>query len=217
MQNYYAKLFEDVLIKPDDAGMEDDLAQLRERVVELVRDQRVLELACGAGAWTAELARSAAHVTATDITLGAVEAAQQKLGSIVNVDFAVRDAFDLQFAGNGELSGQPFTVCFGALFWSHIKRQDQAAFLAQISKNIGKDVLLIMLDRIYIDGVSPPIARTDFDGNTYENSALPDGERFEIVRNFPTDSALRKKIGQSVRDLRIFRVEYYWMMTCRLK
>lgn len=214
---YYAKMATDkdelnyLSLNFTDAQMENDLRQLHEKVSELVSGQRVLELACGAGGWTQLLAQSAKSVVATDINSDLIAIAQKKMHAQSNVQFEVQDAFDLQLA-----SSEPVTACFGAFFWSHVKRQDQAALLTALGKRLGKDVMLIMLDRIYEDGITAPIARTDTQGNTYEINTVGD-ERFEVVRNYPTDSALRKKIGHCVRDLRIARFEHFWIMTCRLK
>lgn len=215
---YYAQLG-GVAALPESVEIQAELAQFQELVAGLVAGQHVLELACGEGAWTERLAQSAASVVATDLNPAAIARARARLAGQANITFAVRDAFQLAPAGTqpAEISDPACTMCFGALFWSHIKRQDQAGFLAQLGNHIGKDALLIMLDRNHIDGVSDPIARTDPEGNTYALHHLADGARFEIVSNHPTDSALRKKIGQSVRDLRIYRQQFFWMMTCRLK
>ena len=82
---------------------------------------------------------------------------------------------------------------------------------------LGRDVSLILLDDAYVEGSSTTIARTDAQGNTYEIVAAPDGERFELPKNYPADSALRKRLGGEVREIRIERLTYYWLLTCRLK
>ena len=48
-------------------------------------------------------------------------------------------------------------------------------------------------------------------------STLPNGERYEVMKNFPTDSGLRKKLAPITRELRILRLEYYWLLSCRIK
>ena len=55
------------------------------------------------------------------------------------------------------------------------------------------------------------------EGNTYQIRTAPDGERYEIPKSYPSDSSLRKKIGSSVREIKITRLEHYWLLTCRLK
>lgn len=187
-----------------------DLALLRERVREALRNHRVLEVACGTGYWTAQLAQSAASVLATDINPEMLEAAQAKGLPVDKARFALADALDLQVEGM-------FSACFAGFWWSHVKRQDQAGFLEQLRAKLGKDTLLVLLDNVYVEGSNTPVARTDLDGNTYQIRTLSDGERYEVLKNFPTDSALRKKMGAAVKDIRIVRLEHYWMLTCRLK
>lgn len=207
---YYAQsagVYEEIYDKPERQA---DLAVLRERVIEALRGQRVLELACGTGYWTAQYAPSAESVLATDINQEMLEVAQGKRLPADKVQFALADAFDLQL-------DRAFSACFAGFLWSHVKRQEQARFLEQLREKLGKDVLLVMLDNVYVEGSNTPIARTDLDGNTYQIRTLAKGVRWEVLKNFPTDSALKKKLSPYVKELRILRLEHYWMLTCRLK
>lgn len=207
---YYTKSAgscEDVYAKPERQA---DLAILHERVPELLRGHRVLELACGTGYWTERIADSAASVLATDINPEVIERARAKGLPADKVQFAVADAFDPRLSGT-------FSAVFAGFWWSHVKRQDQAGFLAKLREKVGRDALLVMLDNVYVEGSSTPIARTDLEGNTYQIRTAPDGERYDVIKNFPTDSALRKKLGAALKDIRIVRLEHYWMLTGRLK
>ena len=207
---YYAKraaTYEEVYDKPERQA---DLAILKEKVRDAASGHQVLELACGTGYWTAELAQSAGSVLATDINQEMIDAAQAKNLPAENVKFAIADAFDLHLEGS-------FTACFAGFWWSHVKRQEQGAYLEQLRAKLGKDTYLILIDNVYVEGSSTSIARTDLEGNTYQIRTLDDGTRHEVLKNFPTDSALRKKMAESVKDIRIFRLEHYWMLTGRLK
>jgi len=101
--------------------------------------------------------------------------------------------------------------------WSRLKRDEQDAFLAKLKKASGKDALLVLLDEIYVEGTSNTVARTDAQGNTYEIVTTEDGQRVERPMSYPTDSALRKRLGNVVKELRIARWEYFWVLTGRLK
>jgi hypothetical protein len=37
------------------------------------------------------------------------------------------------------------------------------------------------------------------------------------MKNYPTDSWLRKRLSNAAREVRIKRLEYYWLASCRLK
>jgi SAM-dependent methyltransferase len=188
-----------------------DLARVRERLAQLVRGQTVLELACGTGYWTEVIAATADKVLATDILDTMLERAQTRRLPDGKVSFRRVDGLDLP----DDLG--TFSCVFIGFWWSHLKRDEQDGLLAQLRARLGHDVTLILLDDAYVEGSSTTIARTDAQGNTYEIVATPDGERFELPKNYPADSALRKRLGGDVREIRIERLTYYWMLTCRLK
>ncbi len=188
-----------------------ELAQLNEKVGEILRGHKVLEIACGTGYWTGTIGTSAASVLATDINQEMLDVASVRVPADGKVEFSLANAFDLPDAIGS------FTACFAGFWWSHVKREDQERFLAQLRAKLGRDVLLVLIDNSYVEGSSTSIARTDAEGNTYQIRRIPDGTRYEVLKNFPSDSTLRKKIGSSVREIRILRLEYYWLLSCRLK
>lgn len=177
-------------------------------MAELLRGHKVLELACGKGYWTKVIAATAASVQATDINEDLLAEARRTAPE--NVLFVQADAFDLP-ASVGR-----YTAVFAGLWWSHVRRENQERYLAHLRAQLGKDVLLVLLDECYVDGVSTVIARTDVEGNTFQLRPVG-GERFEVLKNFPTDSYLRKKLAGAVREIRIERLTHYWLLTARLK
>ncbi len=129
-----------------------------------------------------------------------------------NVTFAKLDAFNLP----DDLLGK-FTAVFAGFWWSHVKREDQDKYLKQLRSKLGKDILLVLIDNSYVDGSSTVIARTDLEGNTHQFRTTEGGERYEVLKNFPSDSHLRKKFAHSAREIRKKRLEHYWLLSCRLK
>lgn len=210
MAEYYARRdnFDEEDVDNPDAM--DALDDIMDNLRELMTGQRVLELACGDGYWTDELAEYAASVLATDINPSLLEMAQSRELPEEIVRFAVADALDPQVEGD-------FTACFAGFWWSHVKRQDQVDVIARLKKVIGKGGLLVLVDNSHVESEKTVIARTDAEGNTYQIHALPDGTRYEIVKNYYTDSTLRKRLGPLLRDMRVHRFEHYWMLTARLK
>lgn len=211
MAAYYARragTYEQVYGKPE---CQADLAILREQVRESLRGHRVLEIACGTGYWTEQFAESAQAVLATDVNPEMIALAQAKNLPAGKVSFALADAFAPQ------LPDQRFSACFAGFWWSHVKLQEQIKYLENLREKLGKDTFLVLLDNVYVEGSSTSIARTDLERNTYQIRTLADGERFEVLKNFPTDSGLRKRMGAVVKDIRILRLAHYWMLTCRFK
>jgi len=190
-----------------------DLAQLHARVQSTLAGQRVLELACGTGFWTTDIAVTATQTLATDINPTMLEAARAKHLDAAKVSFAVADAYALQPIGDDSA----FDACFAGCWWSHVPRERQAAFLSGLRDRLRPGARLVLVDDIYVENISTPIARTDAEGNTYQIHRSADGERHEVLKNFLTDSTLRKRLGGHVNDLRIERFEYYWLLTGRFK
>ncbi len=190
---------------------QDDLAEMREHVADVLRGHTVLELACGTGYWTRIIAEVADKVVATDINQEMITLASLRKLPADKVTLRQADAWNLP-ADLGD-----FTAVFIGFWWSHVKREEQEKFLAALKARVGKDIMVVLLDDAYVEGSSETVARTDKEGNTYKISTAHDGERYEIVKTYPSDSALRKKLASSVREIKIVRLEYYWLLSCRLK
>lgn len=208
---FYAKIASNHDRIYDKAERQEDLEDMRGHVAEVLRGHTVLELACGTGYWTRIIAETADKVVATDINPEMIAMAQLRKLDPAKVSLRVADAHALP----DDLGD--FTAVFIGFWWSHVKREEYERFLAQLKAKVGKDVLVVLLDDDYVEGSSETVARTDLEGNTYQIRSTPDGERYEIPKTYPSDSALRKKLASSVREIKIVRNEYYWMLSCRLK
>lgn len=190
----------------------DDLDDLQEMVAELFQGHKVLELACGTAYWTDLIAEVAESVHATDLLPEMIELAETRGLDEDVVTFGVMDAFNLPDG----LEGQ-YTAVFAAGLWAHVKREDQEKYLKTLRAKLGKDVLLVLLDESYVDGNSMVFARTDVEGNTFQILTADDGQRYEIMKNYLTDSTLRKRFATAARQIRVERLEYYYLLSCRLK
>lgn len=212
MASYYARRAADydaVYTKPE---RQLDLPIVRTWLRSTLAGHRVLELACGTGYWTTDIAQVGTSVLATDLDASMIAIATSRGLPADKVRFAIGDAFDVHV----DKTAAPFSAVFAGFWWSHVRREEQDRFMQGLRAQVGKDALLVLIDNVYVEGSSTSIARTDLQGNTFQIRLL-DGERFEILKNFPTDSALRKRLGAHLKDIRIQRVEHYWMLTGRLK
>jgi ubiquinone/menaquinone biosynthesis C-methylase UbiE len=171
----------------------------------------VLELGCGTGFWTEVAAESAQSVLALDINANLVDIARERGMPEGKVSFRVADALDLP-----EDIGR-FSAVLLSFLWSRLTKGEQEKLLATLKKRLGKDVLLVILDDSFVEGFSETIARTDAEGTTYEILTTPQGERFELPKSYQSDSALRKRLGNVGKEIKIERIEFFWILTCRLK
>jgi SAM-dependent methyltransferase len=210
MAAYYARLAGTYDQDYVTAEQQPDLEELHNRVREALAGHRVLELACGTGHWTEQIAQSAESILATDINPEMLEQAKAKGLADDKVQFRLMDVFDIDVEGT-------FTACFAGFWWSHVKRQEQENLLAMLRKKLGRDALLVLVDDCHVERDSTTTARTDAEGNTFQLRTLPNGERYEVLKNYPTDSALRKRFAESVKEIRILRLENFWMLTGRFK
>jgi hypothetical protein len=129
------------------------------------------------------------------------------------------EVLQLKSADLSALDATPgqYTAVYAEFLWAQVPREQQDKFLKQLREKVGKDVLLVLLGEDYVDGESFPVARTDVHGNTYEFQMDDDGNRKEVMKNYPSDSWLRKRLGIAAREIRVLRSEYYWVVTGRLK
>jgi ubiquinone/menaquinone biosynthesis C-methylase UbiE len=208
---YYALLGEAVEDKYLEPDMDEDIDDMSIHLGNLLAGHTVLELGCGTGFWTEVVAESAQSVLAVDINATLVDIARERGMAEGKVAFRVADALDLP-----EDIGK-FTAVLLSFLWSHLNKKEQEQLLATLKKRLGKDVLLVILDDSFVEGFSETIARTDAEGTTYEILTAPNGERFEVPKSYQSDSALRKRLGTSGKEIKIERVEFFWILTCRLK
>jgi cyclopropane fatty-acyl-phospholipid synthase-like methyltransferase len=193
----------------------EDLDEAREQLATLLAGHRILELGCGTGAWTEVLAESADFVLATDASEAMLGLARMHGEDLDNVEYRLVDALDLP--DDLASGGDKFSAVFMAGLWSRLTREQGDALLLSLKKRLGKDVLLVIFDDAYVETESATIARTDLQGNTHEFQLDADGNRHELVKNYPTDSSLRKRLDKVGREIKIARWEFYWVLTCRLK
>ena len=208
---YYALLgeaLEDKYLEPD---MDEDIDDMSIHLGNLLAGHTVLELGCGSGFWTEVVAESATSVTALDINANLVDIARERGMPEGKVNFRVADALDLP-----EDIGK-YSAVLVSFLWSHLNKKEQEQLLATLKKRLGKDVLLVILDDSFVEGFSETIARTDADGTTYQILTTSEGERFELPKSYQSDSALRKRLGNVGKEIKIERVEFFWILTCRLK
>ena len=173
----------------------EDLDEAREQISTLLAGHRILELGCGSGAWTEVLAETAESIVATDASAAMLELAQMHGEDLDNVEYRLLDALALpDDLGTGD---DKFTAVFLGGLWAHLTRKQQDDLLQSLKKRLGKDVLLVLFDDNYVEGESAVTVRTDLLGNTHEFQLDADGKQHELVKNYPTDSALRKRVGAS--------------------
>ena len=211
LREYYARrapFYDEIYRKPE---RQDDLERLRRLVREALTGRSVLEIACGTGYWTEVVAPVAERIVATDVDPGLLQRAAERVGTPPHITFAMADAYHPDVPEVG-----PFTAGLGAFWWSHVPVTRLPAFLAGFHRRLAPGAQVVFVDNRYVEGSSTGIARTDADGNTYQRRRLETGDTFEIIKNFPDPSELRRMILEGCGEPRIVQLDYFWFCSYRL-
>ena len=210
LETYYSKRaseYEKVYQKPERQA---ELAWLRKRIPELLRNRTVLEVACGTGYWTQYIAKSARSVYACDINEPVLEIAREK-GLPNTVHFFRADAVSLEGVPAG------CDAAFAGFWWSHVKKSGIERFVANLATRLEPGAQVVVLDNTFTNWSSTPLSRRDEEGNTYQMRKLENGDSFEILKNFPTPAELADAVRPAAREARLEALQYYWLLVFTLK
>jgi SAM-dependent methyltransferase len=206
LQSYYAQRassYERIYAKPERQA---DLAALRARIGKIFKGKRVLELACGTGYWTDVIAERAQHVTALDVNEEVLQIARAKPNA-ARVTFLRGSAYEIP------LQDRVHDALFAGFWWSHVPLEKLDGFLKDVSSKIKPGALIAFLDNRYVEGSSTPVARTDAAGNTYQQRKLDDGSTHEVLKNFPDEGELIRRVSRHGWGAHVDLLPHYWMLT----
>jgi SAM-dependent methyltransferase len=196
-----AQEYERIYQKPERQA---DLVRLRSWLRDRLAGHRILEVACGTGYWTAELAPVAAAITATDSSLATLEVARRKAYPAGRVRLLPANAYAL-----AQVPGD-FTAALAGFWWSHVPQERQLAFLDSLHRRLGSGARVVLVDNRYVAGSSTPISRRDAEANTYQRRRLADGTEYEVLKNFPTPDELEARLLPFAQEVTVQQFQYYW-------
>jgi demethylmenaquinone methyltransferase/2-methoxy-6-polyprenyl-1,4-benzoquinol methylase len=167
-------------------GVDDESrAQLRNALAAFAPRGRILELACGTGQWTAELARHASSLTAVDaspemIALNRARVAQE------NVRYVEADLFAWS-------ARERYDVVFFSAWLSHVPQQRFAGFWALV------DDCLDAAGRVFFIDERPAVAsHEDWVADTTIPTVerpLTTGQRYRAIKVLHEPSELRRRLS----------------------
>ena len=210
MQSYYAARageYDRVYQKPE---RQSDLRQIEQWLPALLSGATVLELACGTGYWTRFIAPVASAVVAIDSAPETLRIARQRVNAS-NVRFQIGDAYALSPAGRS------FDAAFAGFWFSHVPLERQHGFLAGLNSALAPGARVVLLDNLFVEGSSSPVAEQDGNGNTYQCRTLSDGSTHRVLKNFPDEVQLRALAAQGLGERAAYRRwQYYWAFEYRV-
>ncbi len=178
MQDYYGKRapIYDQSMGYDDPARTAAHAGLIEFLRLWLRDRRVLEIACGPGYWTREVAQVAASLLATDANESVLREADKKHYPDGKVTFCLADAYTLRGVESG------FDAAFAVDWWAHVPKSKRANFLRVLHSKLVPGGCVLLVDQLprpnSITGIY------DTEGNHYQTRMLPGGDSFQVIKNF---------------------------------
>jgi SAM-dependent methyltransferase len=211
LETYYSKRaaeYEQVYAKPE---RQRELEWLRRRIPEIFRGRTVLEVACGTGYWTQFIAPAAKRVYAGDINEAVLEIAREKPIAPGKATFFKADAVSLEGVPPG------CNAAFAGFWWSHVRKSGIAQFVANLAARLEPGSVVGILDNQFAEWSSTPLSRRDAEGNTYQMRSLANGEKFEVLKNFPTPEELAEAVRPAAREAHLESLTYYWLMVFTLK
>lgn len=197
--------------RPERPERQADLAALRRTIAARLAGARVLELACGTGYWTMVIAATASAVLATDLAEEPLRMAAAKSYPRGEVRFVRADAYALD-AGLGR-----FDAAFAGFWWSHVPRERLDEFLGSLHACLEPGARVLLLDDLYVEGDSAPVAEIDRAGNTYQLRTLGDGSRVRVLKNFASRAELQERLAARASVFSFEALQYYWLAEYRLK
>ena len=183
------------------------LARLRELVPRVFAGRRVLEVACGTGYWTVQVAAVAARVSASDINEETLDVARARLAHLGNVELRHADAYAPPAGPETSDAG------LAALWLSHVDRGRMAEFLAAFHARLEPGAAVLMFDeRDHPTRTARP-GHTDAAGNRYEWRRLQNGETYEIIKNLFDERELIALLAPHARAVEVEDLGRFWVAT----
>lgn len=200
MQTYYARR---AAIYDASMGYEDseEVALLKPVIESLQRqlkDRTVLEVACGPGFWTRMVSETAAAITATDYNESMLAEARQKPLDSGRVKLLRADAYNLSASVVRDFDG-----VFAVDWLAHVPRSRMRDFLEGLHGTLKPHARVVFCDQL--PGQKSQTGIHDVEGNHLQERVLPDGQRFQVVKHFLTDSELQKIFTLYAEEVHIER------------
>jgi demethylmenaquinone methyltransferase/2-methoxy-6-polyprenyl-1,4-benzoquinol methylase len=199
--------YEKIYSKPE---RQEDLKSSTAILQKIFANKQVLEIACGTGYWTERIAEKATSVLATDINETVIEVAKTKGLSTEQVSFEIADIYNFP-------AHDKFECLFGGFIWSHVLLQNLDEFLSTVNRLVKPGGTIVFMDNNYVEGSNHAITKTDDHGNTFQARKLEDDTTHLVLKNFPTEDFLRKKIKGIAGEIRFYNLKYYWIICCTTK
>lgn len=167
-----------------------ELDEIRQELARFGPTGRVLELACGTGLWTVELARHAASVTAVDASpevLGINRARIQETGHETPVRYVEADLFDWR-------PDAAYDAVFFGFWLSHVPPERFEAFWELVRSALRPGGRVFFVDSLGPETPDEKERRARDPHDYTTTRQVEDGREFRIVKVFYDPAALERRL-----------------------
>jgi len=201
----------DQMWQRDEPQRRAEQSTIAEALKGCLKNQHVLEVACGTGFWTGFAAEVAARVCGIDASPEMLALARSKRFPLGRVEFRLGDAYALE-----KVSGD-FNAGLANFWFSHIPKTRIQEFLAGFHRRIGPGAAVFMADNVYLPGVGGRLIEHPGLEDTYKLRELADGSQHRILKNYYDAEALQRILGPLSTDLEIHIGECFWWVRYRAR
>ena len=203
MKDYYkerAPVYDRVYAYPE---RQDNLRFLENYVPDQFDGKNVVEIAAGTGYWRQFVSQRAKSILATDITAEALAQINFR-DTKCAVETRVADAYSMDNIEGG------FDGAFAGLWFSHIPVERRREWLAALHSHLDSGATVFLLDNSRAQCERLPLSHTDDQGNTFQERETDSGERYQVLKNFPTESELIELTTDLGCDHRFSEMDHFW-------
>ncbi|MFN8379078.1 MAG: class I SAM-dependent methyltransferase [Anaerolineae bacterium] len=148
-----------------------------------------IELACGTGIWTQELAGMAKQVTALDASAEMLTINRARVDS-ANVTYQKVDLFEWEPV-------VPADLVFMGFWLSHVPAERLASFLFKVRRSIRTGGQVFVIDSRADQQSTAKDGTVDVDAERVQSRRLNDGRTFRIVKTYYSESHLSSLLTQA--------------------
>lgn len=210
---YYAEIIPDYerLAGYHDPESEKIREEMKKRWQDALKDQDVLEIACGTGYWTETIAQVAKKLTATDINENMLAVAKERLHTYSNVILVRTDVYTLE-----KVEG-PFTAAFAHWWWSHIPKGKIRPFLKTLHSRLITGAPVLFSDHLpdYCDAGFKISYNKDED--RIEERIMKNGTKHYIIKNLLTEEEACAYLSGIADNIQYTAYTNHWELFYRVK
>jgi ubiquinone/menaquinone biosynthesis C-methylase UbiE len=191
MQTYYGRrsLVYDQSMGYNRPETVDRLAPVIDLLQSLMREKRVLEIACGPCFWTNMISETAASILATDFNESTLQQARQKPLHWDKISLQRADAYALGTVQRG------FDGAYAVDWLSHVPRSRLPEFLRSLHETLAPGARVVFCDQLPRTSDQLPRSASltgvyDEEGNHIQERSLPDGSVYRVIKNFLSDDEI---------------------------